>query len=473
MRHRFGYNEYVWRQRSTREPVDLDTDQLVNGHVMLLGMSGSGKSHTLRQLCTSAVQQGLELDIFDVHEELDVPGAKAVKFSEATGYGFNPLVLNPDPHSGGIRKRINALIRLLNSSGWTMGPKQESALRNLLSDIYWLHGCYADNPSSWVKQEITEAHRSELLRAHRYGEFKHFYPTMEDLLSFANRKIKQLYLGADTKAVSALERVNRLANRINRILRDHQRQGKSDEDLEKLEAQLDKAKGEASAAYADYVGNIESGREVAEVLRYGSRDVLQGVVDRVNVLNGSGVLRANPPPFGEARVRVYQLKALSPEEQRLLVQLRIQEIFRRRRDAGIDEGVRHALVVDEAHLFFDDTPDNALNVAAKEGRKWGLGLWSASQQPAHFSTDFVSSVGTTVLLGLHSTHWEAACRKLRIEPKELRYIRPREVAAIKIQRAGETDARFRNVITSPAGMQPAPSRQKSAPVADAGLPRFN
>jgi hypothetical protein len=39
-----------------------------------------------------------------------------------------------------------------------------------------------------------------------------------------------------------------------------------------------------------------------------------------------------------------------------------------------------------------------------------------------------------------------ACRKLKIDPSVLKYIRPREVAAIKLQLNGSMESKFQNAI---------------------------
>lgn len=44
--------------------------------------------------------------------------------------------------------------------------------------------------------------------------------------------------------------------------------------------------------------------------------------------------------------------------------------------------------------------DNIINIISKEARKFGLGLICASQSPTHFSEDFISNVGTKIILGL-------------------------------------------------------------------------
>jgi hypothetical protein len=44
--------------------------------------------------------------------------------------------------------------------------------------------------------------------------------------------------------------------------------------------------------------------------------------------------------------------------------------------------------------------------------------------------------------------WDMACRKLQIEPDVLKWIRPQQVAAIKLQRKGDMAPRFQNVIVN-------------------------
>ena len=447
MEHLFGLNEYLYRQQQKEQPVVWRPADLINAHILVTGMSGVGKSFQLRTLARSAAAQGVEVDIFDVHDELAIPEASVARFSEATGYGYNPLVLNPDPHSGGVRKRINELVKLVGGQR-ALGVKQEAALRNLLEDVYFLNGCYADNPGSWAKKQIDESRRRELVRSRRYDELRQYYPTVEDLLSYADRKLKALFLGSDSKAVTALDAVNRQAAAIQRLTNRYQRPGNSDEDRERLERQLDQAKENAVDAFARYVRSIESGRELSDVLKYSSRDVLQSVVERLKNLNASGIFRANPPPFGDAPVRCYQIKSLSLDEQRVFVASRLESMFRRRKDAGTVDRVVQAALIDEAHKFIDDDPDNPVNVVLKEGRKFGLAIWAASQSPTHFSEDFLANVGTTLLLGIHPMYWDMACRKLRIEPKVLKFIRPRKVAAIKMQGIGTTEPRFQNVMVS-------------------------
>lgn len=443
MIHEFGIDQYQYQANHRMVPIAMDTSALINGHLLITGMSGTGKSHQLRALMHSAIHQGIELDIFDVHDELEVSGAASALFSETTRYGFNPLVLNPDPHSGGVRKRINEIISLINNTSHKLGIKQETALRNLLGDIYFLNGCYDNNSSSWLKREITEYERDQLIQNKQYGALKQYYPTIEDLRSYGERKLKSMYVGTDSKAIAALERVNSMAGRINKLITKVNKPGQSHGDIDGLKAQLEELKEKSRTTFNDYLSSIETGRELADLIKYNSKDVLQSVVERLQSLNASGIFRSNPPPFHGSRARRYMLKSLNADEKKLLIYSRLEAIFRQSMDAGIQDQLRRVVVIDEAHRVFDEEEENILNIISKEGRKFGLAIWAASPAPTHFSDDFLTNCGTTVVLAVHTQYWDQLSRKLQIDTKMLKHIEPHRTAAIRLQSIGG-GAQFRS-----------------------------
>jgi len=40
LKHVFGLNEYLYRQKNTQQNVVINTQELINGHLLLTGMSG-------------------------------------------------------------------------------------------------------------------------------------------------------------------------------------------------------------------------------------------------------------------------------------------------------------------------------------------------------------------------------------------------------------------------------------------------
>jgi DNA helicase HerA-like ATPase len=132
--------EIVWRE-----------NEIVNPHVLIVGMSGAGKTHNLRRMIKhleDSADKPIRIHVFDVHGDIELPRASTVMFSKQTSHGLNPLVINPDPHYGGVRKRIQSFISILNRSR-ALGTKQENVIRNLLGDLYEIHGFRLNNPETW------------------------------------------------------------------------------------------------------------------------------------------------------------------------------------------------------------------------------------------------------------------------------------------------------------------------------------
>lgn len=442
MKHLVGMNDAKWRDHGQAEPVILNTDALINGHTLIAGMSGTGKSHQIMRLLSAYARAGIQTDVFDVHEELgEIPGACAVKYSAATMSGYNPLVIHQDIHSGGPKNQIDQLVDMINRTSTKLGARQESCLRNLVADVYYLRGIYANDPASWRKEELTEDHWERLKANRDWAGFKRFYPTLRDVIEFAERTHKRVSMGSDSKAINALERVNSTATRIQSLLNKQHRTG-SDEEIKVLQAQLEKEKEKTIDAFVDHVRAIELGREYRDAMQYTNGETLLSLIERLHTLQERGIFCSNPPDFRGATIQVHQVGSLREDERRLHFYNRGEQILRECMDMGKSNTLRRVIGVDEGHLYYSEDGDNPMNRIAKEGRKFGLGLMVASQSPTHFSEDFLTNCGTIMLLGIHKNYWDMAARKLNIDKETLTNTRPREVLGMQMHVLGESSPRF-------------------------------
>jgi hypothetical protein len=442
----------------------MDTAELINGHMLIAGMSGTGKSYQVMRFLDSAHRQGIEVDVFDVHEELsDVAGAVACKFSEATLLGYNPLVPSLDPHSGGIRRQIDAVVDLINRTSRKLGPRQESALKHLLSEVYALRGMYPDNPASWERRLITEQEFDQIVERRDYQQLRQCQPILRDVISYAERKLKALTFGTDNRCISALERVEKTTAKL-QSLRSRRAKAVTDEELERLEQQLQDEKANAIEAYADFISAMDTGKEYTDASRYTNAETIKSLLERLQELHDGGIFRSNPPDWAGGLLRVHQVGSLRDDERKLLFYQRCESILRRAMDAGKTDRLRHVIFADEGHLYYSEEGDNPINRIAKEARKFGLAMVIGSQSPTHFSEDFLTNCGTIVLCGINSTYWDIAQRRLRCDRSVLADTRAREVAAIKFQRLGEPEPQFFNVNVSQSVVGQAVSslRSKSA-----------
>lgn len=448
MKHFFGLSEYHLRQQKKEVPIIYDPSMLINQHILMCGMSGTGKSYQCKRLLRSAAKFMVEIDVFDVHDELaDIPGAVSAKYSQATGYGNNPLELDVDPHIGGVNRQADFIVGLIKQVTAMFGAKQEAALRNLIIDTYMQKGIFADNPRSWARESITDAQRQQMIAARDWQGLRNYYPTLTDLLEYAEKKVLAMMFGGDNKAMSALEMLCRNNSKLQGLVsRSNKVQGESEK--KKLEEQIEAAKARCIETYAAAV-NAAPTREARDLIKYDSRDVLISVIQRLHILASSGIFRANPPDFQGSRVRVHQTKSLSDEQQVLFTKLKLREIFEKCKKAGptpTGTELRHVVFLDEAPKYFTEDKDDIINVIAREARKFGLGLWCVAQQPTAFPESFITNCGAKILLGIDSSYWKGSVSKLRISEDGLKFIRAKEVIAVKMQKEGEADSAFFNVV---------------------------
>lgn len=447
-----GNDFWKLRNHNERVPVYWRESEISNHHVGVAGTSGSGKTHWIKQFVTN-MPTDVEIDIFDYHGDIEISGAKSVLFSEATRYGFNPLILNPDQHYGGVRRSVNDVVEAINSTSRKLGGNQEGVLRHMLTDTYAMKGIFSNNPGTWLKREASEMEIRELSKAQNWKELREVYPTLEDVISFAKRKLKALWMGVEDKdsgkqALSTFDEYCRVMGSVNTLRTKMNKSGsKDDVELEKLQKRMETAKAKAVEAHQTFLNSLETGREFEEVIKYNSKEVLLSVITRLENLSATGIFNPNPPPFANARIRRYILKPLaqSEDELKMFVRFRIRAIIREMMQRGDSEGkLRRLIVLDESKKFNDEDPSNPINVVVNEMRKFGLAILLAGQSPAHFSSDFIKNAGTLLLLNLSTSDWDEAARKLKIEVKDLKYLKPQETGAVRMLEKGQA-ASFKQV----------------------------
>ena len=174
-------------------------------------------------------------------------------------------------------------------------------------------------------------------------------------------------------------------------------------------------------------------------MRYDSTDVLKSVVDRLENLAAIGIFKAKPPPFDPGKaVWRYDIRALSKEEQKLFVLFRLEELFADAVQRGEQKTVRDVILLDEAHIFFDDDPDNIINTIAKEARKFGVALICVSQSPTHFTEDFIAAVATKVVLGIDELYWKGSATKMRLTEEALAWVKLQKTLLVQVKARGAT-----------------------------------
>ena len=427
-----GYDAGYLKQQQ-KVPVIWDSEKLINGHVLLVGKSGTGKTYTLKKMVSQLQKQSknLRVHIMDVHGDIDIDGASTVKFSESTSYGFNPLQINPDADFGGVRKRIQYFLGAINRTSRQLGSKQEAALRNILFDLYAANGFYDGKPESWSINDGVQR------------RFPKKFPTLEDAYKFAQFKLKSMFLGTSSKAVAVLETLNKKTGQFYHKQKQVIKTTHSPDDKEKVEADLKRLSEEAVQLYYDYINSIQTGMELTDLIKYDSKEVMKSVVERLENLNAVGIFKSTPPPFDPSNaIWRYDIKALTADEKKLFVAFVLESIYAKAVERGIQNDVVEVIILDEAHNFLNNDPENIINIIAKEARKFGVGLFCASQSPTHFSDDFISNVSTKILLGIDQMFWDGSVKKLKLDLPALEWMVPHQKIVLQMNNKGETRNRF-------------------------------
>jgi hypothetical protein len=209
--------------------------KLTNAHVIVSGVSGSGKTHTLRKITRGLVESGARwVLLFDPHGDVRIPGLPCQDFelTEQAAFGLNPLRVDPDPLGGGPRRTIRAFVSLLSrTSANKLGARQVAALTRLLDELYEDAG-FTDDATTWQQRS----------------------PNLEDLRAHVYRRMREMKFGGNSKTYEAMaEHAKAVAKLRKAIIAVHKAEG-DDEDLAPT-------KLAAMESYKAWLNNLDIGDE--------------------------------------------------------------------------------------------------------------------------------------------------------------------------------------------------------------------
>ncbi|AFY61974.1 ATP-binding protein [Synechococcus sp. PCC 6312] len=111
-------------------------NDLPNGHVAIIGASGSGKTQTLKAIAWELFKkQECQIIIVDFHGDQYLPHEKHIPLHANSEYGINPLMLNLDPEGGGPKIQAITVGQILKRN-LQIGPNQEGLILDVLGELY-------------------------------------------------------------------------------------------------------------------------------------------------------------------------------------------------------------------------------------------------------------------------------------------------------------------------------------------------
>lgn len=481
----FGFDDGCW-ERGERKLIAWNEKFATNGHMLVSGKSGTGKSFTLRSIVTQMIKplrgrRPVRVYNFDVHGDMKYGDIESrIRFSEVSHYGINPFLLSPDPDFGGVRKCVQDFIEMMSDSSprAQLGPRQVSALRNILYEMFERRGFMVNDPSTWdydrapeegpdnngriylevpyderemaktaardagVTLQFDKDERSWWCSAYEGGLGRWLTrsqgkrpPTLPDAARFISQRLKAMVIGSDTKTIIMLEEHNKKVSAWQAKLRKLGEGGHS-ADMEVLQKDIENGAAVLIETFTNYVSSVHSGHELDQIARYESSETLKALADRLDTLVATGIFKPRSAPFDPAKsVWSFDIAPLRDSEQQFFVWTMLKQIFDGAIRAGPVSGaseINIVIILDEAHKFFKDQDNNILDKISKEARKFGIALICASQAPSHFSEDFLGNVSTKILLGLDSQYRDITAKKMRIDPRILDYVVPEKIAAVQV-----------------------------------------
>jgi len=475
--------DYFEQKNSKKDvPVILDTKNLINPHLLILGTSGTGKSHNFRSYLRQAKAQGkhIRFHVMDVHGDLEVPGASVVTFSSQAPYGLNPFVVNPDPEFGGVHRCINNFLRVVNQvSATRLGIQQEDCLRSMILDVFEEFGFDAEDASTWsmnaydsrmvgagssnrvyLEVPIAEKDEAKAFGARWDGDRKLWwihtenykgditrwkpaykartYPTLRDISNYAKELYEQRFLGSDQKAVRALQEVNKAAQAHLRATLSSFKDKRLGVVNDDLQAKLEEAKANAIFAYTNYVNSIRTGREFELLQKYQDPVLVRSCAIRIRNLLATGVYKDLLPNFDpDNAIWRYKLDPFEIDQKQMFVLFKMSELFAKAVQRGMQDDVVEIIVLDELGMYTSsadgDKGTGIIGTIAREARKYGLALWAATQTVDTVPESLLSAVATLIILGVPETKWKQAESKFAIKGNLLSWIQPQATAAIQFK----------------------------------------
>jgi type IV secretory pathway VirB4 component len=132
------------------ENVVWNPAKLPNGHVVLIGASGSGKTQTLKAIAYELpkVFSTVRVITVDFHGDLELPGEVCYPLNMESPYGINPLTVDLDTKGGGPNLQAIAVAAILKKA-LLLGANQEGAVIEILINCYNMRGIRQDDVSTW------------------------------------------------------------------------------------------------------------------------------------------------------------------------------------------------------------------------------------------------------------------------------------------------------------------------------------
>jgi len=369
-------------------------DQCHNPHLIVGGSSGSGKTYTLREIINALSVQNISFTVIDKHGDFD--GLDTIQeFCFRYGFkrGINPLSIEPGIEYGGPQFAALSFASLINevSGVHKLGPEQNNMLNNAIADLYRANGIKQEAPDTWRQEK---------------------YPDLNDLARFLMHKYKKILIGAGSdKDVDSLYKKK-----------------KHLEKLEKAAAREEDVGNEIEETITTLVSQYEAYLRKGllndrDFLIYTNAKSLLGIKNRIEHYGKVGVFVKDEISLKNARLNI---KYLEDEQKKIVVYYVLKRLLDRFSKAAVTKKIRHYIVIDECAFFLEISKiKQQIKKIVQEGRKFGLGVIMATQNPLNFDEDILLNSASKMIFSVEPVIYKNMVRSFGVDAKVLSSMRPR------------------------------------------------
>lgn len=192
-----GEETQIWNgvrlgETTSGDPLCWKTAINTNPHLMIVGLPGMGKTHSLINICTQLQKQGIAPIVFSYHDDIDEKLAAAVPSivaHDCLALGFNPMTIaqtSAVAHVESAGQLRDIFYAVFPDLGELQREKLRESIKGAYEEAGWVDGEIGSTPdfrrfleilrSSGLKDKSSQ---TLLMRLNELDDFKFFYPPGE------------------------------------------------------------------------------------------------------------------------------------------------------------------------------------------------------------------------------------------------------------------------------------------------------
>lgn len=428
---------------SNSAQVDLDLSKISNPHMLVAGMSGSGKSHLIRNIIARLNRRGVTTHIIELHpdmshqdfvdagcgEHVTESDINYLNFDYVDGdAGLNPLQFNPNPEAGGVYMAIQDVMEVAKLFNASLGSRQASYLQKLLEYTYTRKGIDHNRPETWTQSEDPR---------NPTGHHPTLYDLMDSLVEV--RRAISSGLGSDVFA-----EVHRLRSKCAKIKRSMESGVLSEEEHIEQQSTLENQFDVLKSTVLDVLHKEVFETHNKEPFYRGWKvDTLDSLADTIrSMIESSLFTRGVDDPSGtkgpkKGKINVYRLSNLSYQHQKTLIHVLLRRIY----NASMRMCKKMNPETPDTYVILDEgryakeaakNPMSPLNVIMGGARKFGLGAIIGVQGPEQISDDMAQNFASKFILACAEAGYADAKKYFNLAPARMKKITPRQDGLVSI-----------------------------------------